>query len=156
MPSHWKICKFHFGLSNCTHSGFFLYSLSRYLHRNVEQTHGRRGEVKRLKDQLTVLQQKLERSGINDPICQRYKSRYIYIYIFWKCYTVSDFALIVFSSFSSYKNYGSGPNKYPLADMLQYILEFATSKQTNTSTSPTSAGPASTPAHTEPSSEHAR
>ncbi|XP_053504983.1 ubiquitin carboxyl-terminal hydrolase 28 isoform X1 [Ictalurus furcatus] len=89
--------------------------MDRYLHRNVEQTHGRRGEVKRLKDQLTVLQQKLE----------------------------------------SYKNYGSGPNKYPLADMLQYILEFATSKQTNTSTSPTSAGPASTPAHTEPSSEHA-
>ncbi|MCJ8740807.1 hypothetical protein PDJAM_G00063330 [Pangasius djambal] len=88
--------------------------MDRYLHRNVEQTHGRRGEVKRLKDQLTVLQQKLE----------------------------------------SYKNYGSGPNKYPLSDMLQYVLEFATSKQTNTSTSPTSAGPASTPAHTEPSSEH--
>ncbi|XP_026794607.3 ubiquitin carboxyl-terminal hydrolase 28 isoform X1 [Pangasianodon hypophthalmus] len=88
--------------------------MDRYLHRNVEQTHGRRGEVKRLKDQLTVLQQKLE----------------------------------------SYKNYGSGPNKYPLADMLQYVLEFATSKQTNTSTSPASAGPASTPAHTEPSSEH--
>ncbi|XP_060792115.1 ubiquitin carboxyl-terminal hydrolase 28 [Neoarius graeffei] len=88
--------------------------MDRYLHRNVEQTHGRRGEVKRLKDQLTVLQQKLE----------------------------------------SYKSYGSGPNKYPLADMLQYVLEFATSKQTNTSTSPTSAGPASTLAHTEPSSEH--
>ncbi|KAK3524328.1 hypothetical protein QTP70_028059, partial [Hemibagrus guttatus] len=77
--------------------------MDRYLHRNVEQTHGRRGEVKRLKDQLTVLQQKLE----------------------------------------SHKNYGSGPNKYPLTDMLQYILEFATSKQTNTSTSPTSVGPAS-------------
>uniref|UniRef100_A0AAR2IT47 Ubiquitin carboxyl-terminal hydrolase n=1 Tax=Pygocentrus nattereri TaxID=42514 RepID=A0AAR2IT47_PYGNA len=66
--------------------------MDRYLHRNVEQTHGRRGEVKRLKDQLTVLQQKLE----------------------------------------SYKNYGSGPTKYPLADMLQYVLEFATTKPTNT------------------------
>ncbi|KAI5096602.1 ubiquitin carboxyl-terminal hydrolase 28 isoform X2, partial [Silurus meridionalis] len=66
--------------------------MDRYLHQNVEHTHGRRGEVKRLKDQLTVLQQKLE----------------------------------------SYKNYGSGPNKYPLADMLQYVLEFASSKQTNT------------------------
>ncbi|XP_053334372.1 ubiquitin carboxyl-terminal hydrolase 28 [Clarias gariepinus] len=88
--------------------------MDRYLHRNVEQTHGRRGEVKRLKDQLTVLQQKLE----------------------------------------SYKNYGSGPNKYPLADMLQYVLEFATSKQTNASTVATSFGPASIPAHTEPSSEH--
>lgn len=58
--------------------------------------------------------------------------------------------------FSSYKNYGSGPNKYPLADILQYVLEFATSKQTNTSMSPTSAGPANTPAHTEPSPEHTR
>ncbi|KAK3555596.1 hypothetical protein QTP86_025665 [Hemibagrus guttatus] len=90
--------------------------MDRYLHRNVEQTHGRRGEVKRLKDQLTVLQQKLE----------------------------------------SHKNYGSGPNKYPLTDMLQYILEFATSKQTNTSTSPASVGPASSPAHMEPSSVHTR
>uniref|UniRef100_A0A672SAF1 Ubiquitin carboxyl-terminal hydrolase n=1 Tax=Sinocyclocheilus grahami TaxID=75366 RepID=A0A672SAF1_SINGR len=65
--------------------------MDRYLHKNVDQTHGRRGEVKRLKDQLTVLQQKLE----------------------------------------GYKNYGSGPTKYPLADMLQYVLEFATTKPTN-------------------------
>ncbi|XP_026989887.2 ubiquitin carboxyl-terminal hydrolase 28 [Tachysurus fulvidraco] len=88
--------------------------MDRYLHKNVEHTHGRRAEVKRLKDQLTILQQKLE----------------------------------------SYKNYGSGPNKYSLTDMLQYVLEFATSKQTNASTSPASAGPVSTPAHTEPISEH--
>uniref|UniRef100_A0AAY4E3Q5 ubiquitinyl hydrolase 1 n=1 Tax=Denticeps clupeoides TaxID=299321 RepID=A0AAY4E3Q5_9TELE len=65
--------------------------MDRYLHKNVEQTHGRRGEVKRLKEQLTLLQQKLE----------------------------------------SYKNYGSGPVKYPLADMLQYVLEFATTKPTS-------------------------
>ncbi|XP_046724189.1 ubiquitin carboxyl-terminal hydrolase 28 isoform X2 [Silurus meridionalis] len=88
--------------------------MDRYLHQNVEHTHGRRGEVKRLKDQLTVLQQKLE----------------------------------------SYKNYGSGPNKYPLADMLQYVLEFASSKQTNTCMSVASTGTASAPAHTELSSEH--
>uniref|UniRef100_A0A672MEJ9 Ubiquitin carboxyl-terminal hydrolase n=1 Tax=Sinocyclocheilus grahami TaxID=75366 RepID=A0A672MEJ9_SINGR len=65
--------------------------MDRYLHKNVDQTHGRRGDVKRLKDQLTVLQQKLE----------------------------------------GYKNYGSGPTKYPLADMLQYVVEFATTKPTN-------------------------
>ncbi|XP_062867188.1 ubiquitin carboxyl-terminal hydrolase 28 [Trichomycterus rosablanca] len=83
--------------------------MDRYLHKNVDQTHGRRGEVKRLKDQLTVLQQKLE----------------------------------------SYKHYGSGPNKYPLADMLQYVLEFATTKPTNSSSITANA-----PVHTEPSSEH--
>uniref|UniRef100_A0A671RXR7 ubiquitinyl hydrolase 1 n=1 Tax=Sinocyclocheilus anshuiensis TaxID=1608454 RepID=A0A671RXR7_9TELE len=86
--------------------------MDRYLHKNVDQTHGRRGEVKRLKDQLTVLQQKLE----------------------------------------GYKNYGSGPAKYPLADMLQYVLEFVTTKPTNVS-------PASVPTnpsvHTEPSSDDA-
>ncbi|XP_016332874.1 ubiquitin carboxyl-terminal hydrolase 28-like isoform X1 [Sinocyclocheilus anshuiensis] len=83
--------------------------MDRYLHKNVDQTHGRRGEVKRLKDQLTVLQQKLE----------------------------------------GYKNYGSGPAKYPLADMLQYVLEFATTKPTNVSPASVPMNPA---AHTEPSS----
>uniref|UniRef100_A0A667Z5U4 Ubiquitin carboxyl-terminal hydrolase n=1 Tax=Myripristis murdjan TaxID=586833 RepID=A0A667Z5U4_9TELE len=62
--------------------------MDRYLHKNIEQTNERRGEVKRLKEQLALLQQKLE----------------------------------------CYKNYGSGPNKYPLADMLQFVLEFATTK----------------------------
>uniref|UniRef100_A0A3Q1FCQ8 Ubiquitin carboxyl-terminal hydrolase n=1 Tax=Acanthochromis polyacanthus TaxID=80966 RepID=A0A3Q1FCQ8_9TELE len=62
-----------------------------YLHKNLERTHERRGEVKKLKEQLAVLQQKLE-----------------------------------------YKNYGSGPTKYPLADMLQFVLEFATTKPTRT------------------------
>ncbi|XP_073679972.1 ubiquitin carboxyl-terminal hydrolase 28 isoform X2 [Garra rufa] len=87
--------------------------MDRYLHKNVDQTHGRRGEVKKLKDQLTVLQQKLE----------------------------------------GFKNYGSGPTKYPLADMLQYVLEFATTKPTNAS--PASV-PTNPPVHTEPSSGDSR
>ncbi|CDQ73696.1 unnamed protein product [Oncorhynchus mykiss] len=64
---------------------------NRYLHKNNEQTHNRRGEVKRLKEHLTVLQQKLE----------------------------------------CYRSYGSGPTNYPLADMLQYMLEFACTKPTS-------------------------
>ncbi|XP_030638857.1 ubiquitin carboxyl-terminal hydrolase 28 [Chanos chanos] len=86
--------------------------MDRYLHKNVEQTHGRREEVKRLRDQLTVLQQRLE----------------------------------------SYKNYGSGPTKYPLADMLQYVLEFATTKPT--SVSPACPIPLNPSSHTEPTSDH--
>ncbi|XP_061905008.1 ubiquitin carboxyl-terminal hydrolase 28 isoform X6 [Entelurus aequoreus] len=62
--------------------------MDRYLHKNLQCTHERRGEVKKLKDQLAALQQKLE----------------------------------------CYKNYGSGPSKYPLADMLQFVLEFASTK----------------------------
>ncbi|XP_047463657.1 ubiquitin carboxyl-terminal hydrolase 28 isoform X3 [Mugil cephalus] len=67
--------------------------MDRYLHKNIDRTHERRGEVKKLKEQLAVLQQKLE----------------------------------------CYKNYGSGPTKYPLADMLQFVLEFATTKPTSVS-----------------------
>nr|XP_019952865.1 PREDICTED: ubiquitin carboxyl-terminal hydrolase 28 isoform X4 [Paralichthys olivaceus] len=67
--------------------------MDRYLHRNIDQTHERRGEVKKLKEQLAILQQKFE----------------------------------------CYKNYGSGPTKYPLADMLQFVLEFATTKPTSVS-----------------------
>lgn len=51
----------------------------------MEQTHGRRGEVKRLKDQLTVLQQKLERSEINDTTCQGYNR----IFLFHKLHTLT-------------------------------------------------------------------
>uniref|UniRef100_A0A673YJJ1 Ubiquitin carboxyl-terminal hydrolase n=1 Tax=Salmo trutta TaxID=8032 RepID=A0A673YJJ1_SALTR len=56
----------------------------------------------------------------------------------------------------SYRNYGSGPTKYPLADMLQYVLEFACTKPTSVSpaedvrlaaSSPTP--PGSNPKHTE-------
>ncbi|XP_029375099.1 ubiquitin carboxyl-terminal hydrolase 28 isoform X2 [Echeneis naucrates] len=67
--------------------------MDRYLHKNIEQTQERRGEVKKVKEQLAVLQQKFE----------------------------------------CYKNYGSGPTKYPLADMLQFVLEFATTKPTSVS-----------------------
>ncbi|XP_054481245.1 ubiquitin carboxyl-terminal hydrolase 28 [Anoplopoma fimbria] len=83
--------------------------MDRYLHKNIEQTHERRGEVRKLKEQLAALQQKLE----------------------------------------CYKNYGSGPTKYPLADMLQFVLEFATTKPTSVSPAeelrPASPTPASHP-----------
>ncbi|XP_029134431.2 ubiquitin carboxyl-terminal hydrolase 28 isoform X2 [Labrus bergylta] len=67
--------------------------MDRYLHKNIQETHERRCEVKKLKEQLAALQQKLE----------------------------------------CYKNYGSGPTKYPLADVLQFVLEFATTKPTSVS-----------------------
>uniref|UniRef100_A0A667YSF3 Ubiquitin carboxyl-terminal hydrolase n=1 Tax=Myripristis murdjan TaxID=586833 RepID=A0A667YSF3_9TELE len=95
--------------------------MDRYLHKNIEQTNERRGEVKRLKEQLALLQQKLE----------------------------------------CYKNYGSGPNKYPLADMLQFVLEFATTKPVTVSPaedlrpSATSMTPTSHPA-TEPVSDNSK
>ncbi|XP_036304563.1 ubiquitin carboxyl-terminal hydrolase 25 isoform X10 [Pipistrellus kuhlii] len=67
--------------------------LDRYMHINREITRIKREEIKRLKDYLTVLQQRLER----------------------------------------YLSYGSGPKRFPLVDVLQYALEFASSKPVCTS-----------------------
>nr|XP_045005528.1 ubiquitin carboxyl-terminal hydrolase 25 isoform X1 [Jaculus jaculus] len=67
--------------------------LDRYMHRNREITRIKREEIKRLRDYLTVLQQRLER----------------------------------------YLSYGSGPKRFPLVDVLQYALEFASSKPVCTS-----------------------
>jgi len=43
-----------------TYSDQFWGLPDRYLHKNVQQTHERRLEVKKLKEQLAALQQKLE------------------------------------------------------------------------------------------------
>nr|XP_033797793.1 ubiquitin carboxyl-terminal hydrolase 25 isoform X6 [Geotrypetes seraphini] len=67
--------------------------MDRYMHRNREITRLKRDEIKRLKEHLTLLQQRLER----------------------------------------YLSYGSGPKRFPLADVLQYALEFASSKPMCTS-----------------------
>uniref|UniRef100_A0A1W7RBV8 Ubiquitin carboxyl-terminal hydrolase 25 n=1 Tax=Agkistrodon contortrix contortrix TaxID=8713 RepID=A0A1W7RBV8_AGKCO len=67
--------------------------LDRYMHKNRETTRIKRDEIKRLKEYLTVLQQRLER----------------------------------------YLSYGSGPKRFPLVDVLQYALEFASSKPVCTS-----------------------
>lgn len=49
---------------------------------------------------------------------------------------------------TSYRSYGSGPTKYPLADMLQFVLEFATTKPPNGSAAedPRPSSPAPSPA----------
>ncbi|XP_059506119.1 ubiquitin carboxyl-terminal hydrolase 25 isoform X4 [Stegostoma tigrinum] len=67
--------------------------MDRYMDKNREITRIKREEIRRLKDHLTVLQQRLER----------------------------------------YLSYGSGPKRFPLADVLQYALEFASSKPVCTS-----------------------
>ncbi|XP_049891426.1 ubiquitin carboxyl-terminal hydrolase 25 isoform X2 [Epinephelus moara] len=67
--------------------------MDRYMDRNREITRIKREEIKRLKEHLTLLQQRLER----------------------------------------YLSYGSGPKRFPLADVLQYAMEFASSKPVCTS-----------------------
>ncbi|XP_018586887.1 ubiquitin carboxyl-terminal hydrolase 25 isoform X4 [Scleropages formosus] len=67
--------------------------MDRYMDRNRDITRIKREEIRRLKEHLTLLQQRLER----------------------------------------YLSYGSGPKRFPLADVLQYAMEFATSKPVCTS-----------------------
>ncbi|XP_033028541.1 ubiquitin carboxyl-terminal hydrolase 28 isoform X3 [Lacerta agilis] len=59
--------------------------MDRFLYGNKKLVQAKREGIKKLKDQITVLQQKLER----------------------------------------YTRYGSGASRFPLPDMLQYVLEFA-------------------------------
>ncbi|CAL9684958.1 unnamed protein product [Knipowitschia caucasica] len=87
--------------------------MDRYLHRNIQLTHERRSTVKKLKEQLAVLQQKYE----------------------------------------CYKNYGSGPTKYPLTDMLQFVLEFATTKPSSVSPTEDLRAAASSPTPPHPLSD---
>uniref|UniRef100_A0A8C1JQY7 Ubiquitin carboxyl-terminal hydrolase n=1 Tax=Cyprinus carpio TaxID=7962 RepID=A0A8C1JQY7_CYPCA len=70
--------------------------MDRYMDRNRDITRIKREEIRRLKEHLTVLQQRLER----------------------------------------YLSYGSGPKRFPLADVLQYAMEFASSKPVCTSPLP--------------------
>ncbi|XP_037835081.1 ubiquitin carboxyl-terminal hydrolase 25 isoform X3 [Kryptolebias marmoratus] len=67
--------------------------MDRYIDRNREITRIKREEIRRLKEHLTLLQQRLER----------------------------------------YLSYGSGPKRFPLVDVLQYAMEFASSKPVCTS-----------------------
>nr|XP_023692096.1 ubiquitin carboxyl-terminal hydrolase 25-like isoform X2 [Paramormyrops kingsleyae] len=62
--------------------------VDRYMDKNKEVTRMKREEIRRLKEHLTLLQQRLER----------------------------------------YLSYGSGPKRCPLADVLEYTMEFAFSK----------------------------
>ncbi|NXX95449.1 UBP28 hydrolase, partial [Centropus bengalensis] len=62
--------------------------MDRYLYRSKELIHMKREEVKRLKEKMVLLQEKLK----------------------------------------GYMRYGSGPARFPLPDMLQYVLEFVTTE----------------------------
>ncbi|XP_053860843.1 ubiquitin carboxyl-terminal hydrolase 28 isoform X4 [Malaclemys terrapin pileata] len=62
--------------------------MDRYLYSSKEIIQKKREEMRKLRKQIAVLQQKLER----------------------------------------YMKYGSGPSRFPLPDMLQYVLEFASTK----------------------------
>lgn len=100
--------------------------INRYLHRNIKQTNERRGEVKKLKEQLAALQQKLE--WCVWPLCLRKRADKLP-----HTQATSLECRLCFQCLHSYRNYGSGPAKYPLADMLQFVLEFATTKPSSVS-----------------------
>ncbi|NWI35021.1 UBP28 hydrolase, partial [Sula dactylatra] len=84
--------------------------MDRYLYCSKELIQMKREEMKRLKEQMVVLQQKLER----------------------------------------YMKYGSGPARFPLPDMLQYVLEFISTKPAVVVSSAQGSQTALLQSHTEP------
>lgn len=84
--------------------------MDRYMYRNKELVQSKRECIRKLKEEVKVLQQKLER----------------------------------------YVKYGSGPARFPLPDMLKYVIEFATTKpcsENSTSQSDTSMPLPHSPVH---------
>ncbi|XP_058519877.1 ubiquitin carboxyl-terminal hydrolase 28 isoform X1 [Ochotona princeps] len=72
--------------------------MDRYMYRSKELIRSKRECIRKLKEEIKVLQQKLER----------------------------------------YVKYGSGPARFPLPDMLKYVIEFASTKPTSESCPPQS------------------
>ncbi|XP_053450606.1 ubiquitin carboxyl-terminal hydrolase 28 isoform X6 [Nycticebus coucang] len=70
--------------------------MDRYMHRSKELIRNKREHIRKLKEEIKVLQQKLER----------------------------------------YVKYGSGPARFPLPDMLKYVIEFASTKPASESRPP--------------------
>ncbi|NXA26076.1 UBP28 hydrolase, partial [Ibidorhyncha struthersii] len=84
--------------------------MDRYLYCSKELVQMKREEMKRLKEQMGILQQKLER----------------------------------------YMRYGSGPARFPLPDMLQYVLEFVAAKPAVLVSSAPGSRATLLPSHAEP------
>lgn len=75
--------------------------------------------MKKIKEQLAALQQELEWQVTHSQWADL------------KMSLISGKTSVLTALINSYRNYGSGPTKYPLADMLQFVLEFATTKPSN-------------------------
>lgn len=118
--------------------------------RNREITRIKREEIRRLKEHLTLLQQRLERynffpfvnQGQQSSLDSQWESFLLPVYSFplplclmLACLSVCFSACpwLIFHCSFRYLSYGSGPKRFPLADVLQYAMEFASSKPVCTS-----------------------
>lgn len=94
-------------------------TVARYMDKNREITRIKREEIRRLKEHLSLLQQRIERY---QPV--------------FKCSSRgrrTPSLPVLTPPLFRYVCYGSGPKRLPLADVLQYALEFASSKPVCTS-----------------------
>lgn len=131
--------------------------LVRYMDRNREITRIKRDEIRRLKEHLTLLQQRLERYDLSTFTCWFSQGQLSSSdsHGEWFCHftrvlcssvgmpsILTSLFLCFSASYDSpafsllswrYLSYGSGPKRFPLADVLQYAMEFASSKPVCTS-----------------------
>ncbi|XP_020918519.1 ubiquitin carboxyl-terminal hydrolase 28 isoform X15 [Sus scrofa] len=93
--------------------------MDRYMYRSKELIRSKRECIRKLKEEIKVLQQKLERPSPRGVVTHH---------------------LVVLISTSAedrclrYVKYGSGPARFPLPDMLKYVIEFASTKPASEST----------------------
>lgn len=142
--------------------------------RNKEITRIKREEIRRLKEHLTLLQQRLERYALSTNTCwskpkvdlsrkslENISQTAPFLHLTLSTY----FCLVSLHVYHTgsflfpfrYLSYGSGPKRFPLADVLQYAMEFASSKPVCTSPVEdidTSAPPGGTTGHQLPPPRH--
>ncbi|XP_059272752.1 ubiquitin carboxyl-terminal hydrolase 28 isoform X5 [Mustela nigripes] len=98
--------------------------MDRYMYKSKELIRSKRECIRKLKEEIKVLQQKLESVAVTTtaplptPLCGSFVS-------------VRD---STFSTSPRYVKYGSGPARFPLPDMLKYVIEFASTKPASEST----------------------
>lgn len=94
--------------------------------KNREITRIKREEIRRLKEHLSLLQQRMERYLLISLFLNSNQEVLLH-FLFWLVHAASIFS-VSDTFLSRYMCYGSGPKRLPLADVLQYALEFASSK----------------------------
>ncbi|XP_023592756.1 ubiquitin carboxyl-terminal hydrolase 28 isoform X1 [Trichechus manatus latirostris] len=97
--------------------------IDRYMYRSKELIRNKRECIRKLKEEIKVLQQKLDRNEPFNRLSMDNRSLSASLTIQIDLASKGPLSLLL-----RYVKYGSGPARFPLPDMLKYVIEFASTK----------------------------
>ncbi|KAM9659645.1 ubiquitin carboxyl-terminal hydrolase 28 isoform 6-T7 [Trichechus inunguis] len=97
--------------------------IDRYMYRSKELIRNKRECIRKLKEEIKVLQQKLDRNEPFNRLSMDNRSLSASLTIQTDLASKGPLSLLL-----RYVKYGSGPARFPLPDMLKYVIEFASTK----------------------------